>query len=76
VAYAAGSRRDAVVNPRKLENFLLSLLIAVGAFIANYMRDMSRSIDALNGQMAVILERMTQVAATIQDHESRLRKLE
>jgi hypothetical protein len=65
-----------VVNPRKLENFLLSLLIAVGAFIANYMRDMSRSIDALNGQMAVILERMTQVAATIQDHESRLRKLE
>jgi hypothetical protein len=65
-----------MVNQRKLENFLLSLLIAVGGFIAAYMRDLSKSVDGLNAQMAVILERMTYVSSTLSDHEERIRSLE
>lgn len=64
------------IPQRRLENFLLSLLITVAGFIANYLRDITQSIEMLNKQMMVVLERVTLVGETLRDHEDRIRRLE
>ena len=59
-----------------VENALLAALLGISSFIATYLRDMSHSVDALNSQMVLILDRVVTVAETIRDHEMRLRQME
>jgi hypothetical protein len=61
---------------RRLENILLSILVAIASFMANYLKEMSTSVANLNEKMAAIIERTTRNTETLSQHETRIRVLE
>jgi len=54
----------------------LSLLTGVGSFVVKFLWDISKSVSQLNIQVASILERTAIHSESIENHESRLERLE
>jgi hypothetical protein len=51
-------------------------IIGVCGFVVWFLKKLGTSVDILNHQMAVYVERVTMILDHIEDHESRLRRIE
>lgn len=64
------------ISAKKIENLILSALVAFSGAIASYLRDLTQSIDRINGQMILAIEKMSASEYLLKDHENRLRRME
>lgn len=65
-----------MLSGRKLENLLITILTALVAFAVSFLKDLSQSVEQLNRQIVVVIERIARNDAQSSDHEARLRKIE
>lgn len=59
-----------------LDQLAQPAIIAVFGFIAWFLKGLGASVQELNEQMAVYVERVTMILEHLEDHEARIRKLE
>ena len=66
------SQRGLLMDRIPTDKILLSLIAALMTFAVTFLKEMADSVNRLNGQMAVVIERMATYDARIEKIERKI----